>query len=225
MSSNTDRFRQFLYLATGSVLLIILLASMFIPKGTDVLLINGAHHEISDRFFTFITYGGDGKVFIPLVILLLFVRFSYTLVAVTAWIGHGLICSLLKRLVFPAMLRPAGTLDHDVLYFVPNVDVHTAYSFPSGHTATAFCVAILIALLFRKRIAFFMAIAFALIVAYSRVYLLQHFLVDVVAGAFIGTVVAFGTWYLFEKYGKAEWLGRRLEIQVKRGGAVRIPTQ
>lgn len=223
MILGTDRFNRFLFVATGSVLLILLLASIFIAKGSDVLLINGNHNELSDRFFTIVTHVGDGKAFIPLVILLLFVRFGFTLAAVSAWIGHGMICSVLKRHVFDDLLRPAGLLDHNLLYFVPGVDVHNNYSFPSGHTATAFCLAMLISLVFRKKVVFFVCIAFALIVAYSRVYLLQHFLVDVVGGAFIGTMVALVTWYLFEMYGKAEWLGRRLEIHVKRGSS-RVPT-
>jgi membrane-associated phospholipid phosphatase len=212
MITVNDRFNRFLFAATGCVLLFILLASVSIPKGTDVLLINGNHNEVSDRFFTIVTHGGDGKIFIPLVIILLFVRFSYTLAALSALVSHGLICNVMKRFVFGGMLRPAGALDRDLLYFVPGVDVHINYSFPSGHTATAFCLAILISLILRKKIVFFIAIAFALVVAYSRVYLLQHFLVDVAGGAIVGTLVAFVVWYLFETYGKAEWLGRRLEL-------------
>jgi len=211
----TDQFHRFLLLAAGGLLLIILIAAIIIPKGDDVLFINGNHNEFSDRFFTFITLGGDGKIFIPLIIILLFIRFSYALIAVSAWAGHGIICSIMKKLVFPSMLRPIGHIDNDLLYFVPGVDVHTNYSFPSGHTATAFCFAIVVALMLRRKSAFFIVITFAALVAYSRIYLLQHFLIDVVGGAFIGTLVAILCWYLFESYGKAEWLGRRLEIQVK----------
>lgn len=220
---NTDRFKSFLLLATGAVLLSTLVAAIIIPKGADVLWINGNHSTFSDRFFTFVTYGGDGKIFIPLILILLFVRFSYALVAISAWAGHGILCSVLKRLVFPNMLRPTGTIDNDLLYFVPGVDVHANYSFPSGHTATAFCFAIILALLLRRRSVFFIVVAFAMLVAYSRVYLLQHFLIDVVGGAFIGTVVAMTAWYLFETYGKAEWLSRKLEIQVKRGSTRQYP--
>jgi len=222
----TDQFHRFLLLAAGGLLLIILIAAIIIPKGSDVLWINGNHSELSDRFFTFITLGGDGKIFIPLILILLFVRFSYAIVSVAAWAGHGIICCVMKRLVFPTMLRPTGAIDNDLLYFVPGVEVHTNYSFPSGHTATAFCFAILVALLFRRKSIFFIVVTFALLVAYSRVYLLQHFLVDIVGGAFIGTLVAMLCWYLFESYGKAEWLGRRLEIQVKRSStASRISTR
>ena len=216
MRKSEDRFQTFLLLAIGGVLLSVLLAAMIIPKGNDVLWINGNHNEFSDRFFTFVTYGGDGKIFIPLILITLFVRFSYTLAAISAWIGHGMLCSLLKKLVFPTMLRPIGTLDNDLLHFVPGVDVHANYSFPSGHTATAFCFAVLLALLVKRKSVLIVVVTFAMIVAYSRIYLLQHFLVDVVGGAFIGTAVALIAWQLFENYGKAEWLSRRLEIQVKR---------
>jgi membrane-associated phospholipid phosphatase len=214
MMKNADRFQRFLLLASGAVLFSVLVAAMLIPKGNDVLWINGNHNDFADRFFTLITYGGDGKIFVPLILITLFVRFSYTLVAVLSWVGHGVLCSLLKRLVFPTMLRPTGAIDNDLLYFVPGVDVHANYSFPSGHTATAFCFAVLLALLVKRRSVFFVVIAFAMTVAYSRIYLLQHFLIDVVGGAFIGTAVALITWELFERYGKAEWLSRRLEIQI-----------
>jgi membrane-associated phospholipid phosphatase len=216
-SMSTDGFRRFFLTATGFVLLLILVAALVTPKGNEVLLINGYRNDFTDRFFTIVTYLGDGKVFVPLVVVMLFIRFSYSLVAISALAAHGLACSILKRAVFPEALRPAGVLDHDLLYFVPGVDVHTNYSFPSGHTATAFCFAILISLVMRKKIVFFISIAVALVVAYSRVYLLQHFLVDVAAGAVVGTVTALLCWYLFETYGKSRWLGNRLEIQLKRG--------
>lgn len=215
----TDQFHRFLWLAAGALLLTILIAAIVVPKGDDVLFINGNHSEFSDRFFTFITYGGDGKIFIPLIIVLLFVRFSYTLIAATAWAGHGIVCSIMKKLIFPSMLRPTGVIDNDLLHFVPGVDVHMNHSFPSGHTATAFCFAILLALLLRRKSVFFVMVAFAVAVAYSRVYLLQHFLIDVTAGAFIGTMIAMLCWYSFENFGKAEWLSRRLEIQVKRSSS------
>jgi membrane-associated phospholipid phosphatase len=216
MMTKADQFGRFLLLASGGLLLVTFIAAMLIPKGDDVLWINGNHSAFSDRLFTLITYGGDGKIFIPLIIITLFVRFRYSLAVVSAWIGHGILCSLLKKLAFPTLLRPIGTIDNDLLHFVPGVDVHTNYSFPSGHTATVFCFAILLALLVKRRSVFLLVMAIATVVAYSRIYLLQHFLIDIVGGAFIGVTVALIAWQLFENYGKAEWLSRRLEIQVKR---------
>jgi membrane-associated phospholipid phosphatase len=225
MNFNTDQHARFVVSCLGMIIVMMISASLIIPKGDDVILINGAHHEISDRFFTLITYGGDGKIFIPLILILLFIRFGYAIIATSAWIGHGMLCSILKRVVFPDMMRPAGLIDHDLLYFVPGVEVHNNFSFPSGHTATAFCFAVLVSLLVRKKIIFFLAIALAMSIAWSRVYLLQHFVMDVAAGAFIGSSVAIVTWYLFETYGRAEWLNKRLEIQIKAGNRGRIPAR
>ena len=220
MMKITDRYERFLLMAVGILLVPVLIASIWIPKGDDVLMINGNHSEFTDRLFTFVTYGGDGMLFVPLIIILLFIRFSYSIATVVAWLGHGLICAIMKRLVFPSALRPAGVMDNDLLYFIPGVEVHAHHSFPSGHTATAFCLGILVALLLRRRSVLVIMITFAMLVGYSRIYLLQHFLIDVAAGAIIGIVAAVVCWYLFENFGKAEWMSRRLEIQVKRSARV-----
>jgi undecaprenyl-diphosphatase len=68
------------------------------------------------------------------------------------------------------------------------------FSFPSGHTITAFSVAVSLSL-------FYPSIAPALLfcavsVAASRVVLGMHFLSDVLAGAAIGTGLAFGAVWL-----------------------------
>jgi membrane-associated phospholipid phosphatase len=65
------------------------------------------------------------------------------------------------------------------------------HSFPSGHTTTAFTLALLLAAIVRKNfwVYFFPLIAF--FVGYSRVYLAQHFVGDVLAGICVGTVSAY----------------------------------
>ena len=63
------------------------------------------------------------------------------------------------------------------------------FSFPSGHTITAFSVAVSLSLLYPSLAA---ALLFcAISVAASRVVLGMHFLSDVLAGAAIGTALAF----------------------------------
>lgn len=62
----------------------------------------------------------------------------------------------------------------------------TTPSFPSGHTATAFALFTGLSLWVRKgwiKVGLFFP---ALAVAFSRIYLMQHFLSDVLAGSFIG---------------------------------------
>lgn len=187
-------------------------AALLLEKGQDVVLINGHHSPLLDDFFKVVTFFGDGIVFIPIVLATLFIRFELTLITIASWVGHGVLVSIFKRLLFPDSLRPQGVLNHDLLYYVPGVDVHSAHSFPSGHTATAFCAAFLIALIWRNNLASILALLLACLVAYSRVYLLQHFLLDVTAGAFIGCITASAMWMAFDFKHKPGWMSRSLKF-------------
>lgn len=73
------------------------------------------------------------------------------------------------------------------VYEVPGLDVHMKGSFPSGHTASVFALAIFLIIVLPYRWYSWLILLFACIVGYSRIYLSQHFPVDVWAGAMIGT--------------------------------------
>jgi undecaprenyl-diphosphatase len=88
----------------------------------------------------------------------------------------------------------------------PLVTTPTSYSFPSGHAATAFATATVIALLHpRLRVP---AFALATLVGLSRVYLGVHFFFDVLAGAALGIAVGWtavwATRRVVERLGCAE---------------------
>jgi undecaprenyl-diphosphatase len=61
-------------------------------------------------------------------------------------------------------------------------------SFPSGHAATSFAGAVLLAYLLRRAVPALLALA--ALVAFSRVYVGVHYPLDVIAGAALGTAVA-----------------------------------
>ena len=60
-------------------------------------------------------------------------------------------------------------------------------SFPSGHAATSFAGAVVLAYVFRRGLLF---VLLALAIAYSRVYLGVHYPSDVLVGAALGAAVA-----------------------------------
>jgi undecaprenyl-diphosphatase len=62
-------------------------------------------------------------------------------------------------------------------------------SFPSGHTAVAFSVAVVIALAARKWWGWAIGVASALLIALSRVYLGHHYPSDILAGLILGAAV------------------------------------
>lgn len=86
-----------------------------------------------------------------------------------------------------ARTRPEGSLAETV-----------PTSFPSGHTAMAATVGVVLALVFRSWVAWVLGIAWVVFMAWSRTYLQAHWLTDVIAGAFLGLVAGMIAWYLIE---------------------------
>ena len=122
------------------------------------------------------------------------------------WIGIGLALALLRRR--PALLALVVAADGvaDLLavvlkrvvdverpafrYAEPKalVPVPRDHSFPSGHAATSFACATVLALAFPRLAAPLYLLAAA--IAYSRVYVGVHYPLDVVGGAVLGVLVA-----------------------------------
>jgi len=82
------------------------------------------------------------------------------------------------------------------------------FSFPSGHTYSAFCGATI--LYFMNRKIGYAAFAFAVLTAFSRLYLFVHYPTDVLAGIVMGVAVAFLAMYILKdlerrfQFGRAE---------------------
>jgi membrane-associated phospholipid phosphatase len=111
----------------------------------------------------------------------------------------------LKHQVFPERKRPSAALEAGSIREVPTVPLHRNNSFPSGHTATAFTGFCSLALFSRKAAAQAFFAIVAAMVGYSRMYLGQHFMTDVLAGAVIGTAVALVTDRIFAVW-QPKWL-------------------
>jgi membrane-associated phospholipid phosphatase len=195
------RHRQFSPVASlfFLVTLVLLALALKVPRGHDVLWINGLHNPVLDLFFLVLTYAGDGVLFIPLVLILFFVRFHLAFTLLAAAAVHAILVSVFKRWLLAGATRPIMVIDHDLLYFVPGVDVHAHHSFPSGHTASIFAIAFFFALAFNRKHMTALFLLLALAVGISRIYLLQHFLMDVAAGAFIGVASVLIGILIFER--------------------------
>ena len=157
------------------------------------LAINSCHNDFFDFFFTYCTYLGDGLVtaiaILPLG-LLVFKKRGWS-VFVLGWgtlILVGIFAQFGKHFIYPNAARPLKFIGENLLYLVPNVDVHEMNSFPSGHSTTAFAFFGFVAFtFFRQNITGQIGcVILAILVGYSRIYLSQHFLEDVIAGASLG---------------------------------------
>jgi len=61
-----------------------------------------------------------------------------------------------------------------------------SHSFPSGHTAEVFALAVAISFLFKNKVLTMLAFSWAMVIAYSRMALGVHYLSDVLGGAVLG---------------------------------------
>lgn len=103
---------------------------------------------------------------------------------------------LLKYLI--AEPRPFLALPN-VELLVPENEVYSfqsSYSFPSGHTASSFAVAVVIGLRYKLNFKgesyrlFYPLIAFATMIGFSRIYIGVHYPLDVIFGAILGVISA-----------------------------------
>ena len=125
-------------------------------------------------------------------------------VIVAVAVTYILVDVILKPLV--CRDRPFAVEDFDLLIAAPD-----SWSFPSGHTASAFAGAI--AILIHNRRWGCVAMLYAILVGISRVYLCVHWPTDVVAGALIGIAVALVVvWFM------SRWIPYFRDLD--RGGAI-----
>lgn len=193
------RKNKIYYSLAFTSILLGLLCLLFLDKGELVLELNDNHTLILDNFFLGITKIGEtiGGILIFMV-LLLFAKRKFTYIFLISILLSLIVSQGLKRLVFSDEARPSATYEN--LKPVANLERHTDHSFPSGHTTAAFTFFTLLALGIEKRWVQGVAPVAASLVGISRVYLGQHYLNDIVAGAVVGLFLASVSVYLFHKY-------------------------
>ena len=159
-------------------------------------MIQGWHTDWLDDVMVFITKLGDeGLIWIAIcVALLIFPRTRKCGVAValslilTTILGNEIIKKIVQR------PRPFA-VDNSVTLLIPQPG---QYSFPSGHTSNSIAAAVSIFLFYKKPgIA---AIALALLIAFSRMYLFVHYPTDILGGIVLGVVDALIIRFLIKKW-------------------------
>ena len=172
--------------------------SVVLYKKADLhLQMNRYHSSFFDVFFKYSTFLGDGIMFGVLTLLFLFVKRKMALVFMVGGFLTLLITHFFKKVVFKGVPRPAEFLGLENLHIIDGVKMAFWNSFPSGHTMTAFAIFAILCLYFRKCISQYVWILLAVIAGFSRVYLSQHFLIDIFVGSILGILIAFVSMSLF----------------------------
>ncbi len=163
-----------------------------IEKGGEVLWFNTNNNPFADWSFRAITLIGEIYFILPAIAFVWWKKGrEYALLIIFAMIVVAVVVQSLKHLIFSHLSRPAELIGklHSIRVIAGVEPLHF-HSFPSGHTAGAFAIMFLLASAFKNRTATFFLFSLALLTGISRMYLLQHFLSDVIAGALIGVATA-----------------------------------
>lgn len=196
-----------------------------IEQGDAIVFFAQSRHPFWDNFFIWATKLGEGLLYISLLIIGLFTAYRYAIGTVLTGIIVVLASTGLKAWFSHA--RPYTYFTQvihqpEVLTFVEGVHLNTGWhnSFPSGHTTSAFALCglwLLISSQHWQKFLFFLA---AILAGISRIYLVQHFLKDVFAGAILGTLIALVCYYLVERWEKHSWAERNLRQRFARNETV-----
>lgn len=173
--------------------------------------INRFNTPFLDEFLKVFTHAGDFVFCLLVVVALAFVRLRPALILAIASVSSSLLAQFLKRVIFPDADRPIKHL-YDFpgdFHFVPGVEVMWNHSFPSGHTVSAFTTFFCLAWVAGKAGWQGLCLIVALMVAWSRVYLSQHYLEDVYFGSLLGVFTAFLTVFLTRNWEK-QWMNKGL---------------
>lgn len=170
-------------------------------KRESFLLINSFYGPRMDFFFRYVTYLGDGLIYIPIVVYCFFWNRKFLIPALAAIIICTLLAQGLKRFVFEDVMRPISLeLENIIIRKVEGEPMRRMHSFPSGHTSTAFTMSLLLSTIMVKRYWAFILPLIAVLVGYSRVYLAQHFVTDVTAGMVIGIISSYLALKIYHHY-------------------------
>ncbi len=194
--------------AVGVSLIFLSLILIFLfsyGKNESFFFINAYHNYSLDLFFQYVTFLGDGLIYIPMVLYAVFFNRKFLIPVILAILFCTFFSQFSKRALFPGELRPISLETGEiVIRKIEGLQLHRMHSFPSGHTSTAFTIALLLSSIMKKRFWAFVLPFLALLVAYSRVYLSLHFVTDVAAGLIIGIISSFLALYLYER-----WLSKK----------------
>jgi len=177
-------------------------ASLFYGKADFLMWLAYHRNTFLDYFFYYITKAGEpigyfvvGLIFLVsswkkmLLIPVLGMLVTLLTYLMKSYFYHERPALFLKRMNW---LGPTDVLDYHMLIG------HT--SFPSGHSMAAWALCTLTATMFRNTWVSLACLFVAVSVSLSRIYLMAHFLEDVVFGAGVGCLIGYGVQYGYERW-------------------------
>lgn len=171
---------------------------VFLEKGTFLLWLNKRHNPFGNVFFRYITHFGEGIIFGIVIAISIFYRYYNAIILAIAGIAQYILIYVAKAFIFNTPRPSVFYKGQDLIFnLVEGVGLEAKFSFPSGHTATAFTLATLLICFTSNKLLQVFYMLIAILVAISRIYLFQHFLVDTLGGAIAGILIGGAIWWYF----------------------------
>lgn len=168
--------------------------------------LNSHHNVFWDQFMWIMT---DKHTWIPVVIALFVMIFYKNSVKQSSWL---LVCIVILATLSDQLsagvikpyfecLRPSHHPDFSETIHRVNDYRSGLYGFVSAHATNAFALAWFLSLVCRNKWLTAVILFWAIVNSYSRIYLGVHFVLDIVGGATLGTLIALSVYqlYLFGK--------------------------
>lgn len=188
------------FIIGAAILLAFGLAAEFLKDKAHFLLwLCDCRHPVLDYFFYYVTLAGEPHGFIFFGLMLWMISWRKMITIPSLGLIVTIVSFLLKEMF--QYERPALYLNRigwegpmSVLgYYMPS----GYHSFPSGHSMAAWALCTLVSAHIKKTGFSIFCLFLATSVSVSRVYLMAHFLQDVVVGAMIGIALGCGVYYLY----------------------------
>ena len=181
----------------GNMLLLLLLSILSLTLfGRSIAFIpsNAYHPFWLNVFFINYTFIGNGLFVICMaaVIMIRFKKMREGTALLYGFIFSDIIIQVLKNINH--ISQPALFIEQGQYIFSP-ADISTG-SFISGHTTIAFAWITVLVLIIKNPVWQLPLLAAAILLGYSRIYLAQHFLMDIVIAAVTGTISGIAGVYL-----------------------------
>ena len=201
-----DRFSKNLtsyhWLLWGFLFLLGILFLAIFQNSNFSIIVNASHNNFLDQIFKYITFLGDGRFVFLIALIYLFANKKYGTSILISLIINTILIQVLKRVVFSNRFRPSfyfkNLIEDGSWNMIDGVELYEKFSFPSGHTALIFCLCMSICIFMKKKYLPLLLVLLAYIVGFSRIYLSQHFLIDVLTGALIGSLIPILTFKYIE---------------------------
>lgn len=212
-----------IFIGLSLTLIVVLgLALLLIPKGELHLLLCDHHTPAGDTFFRYYTQVAEWFPYVICVAILLFGRAGNGAFASAAMVGSALVTQAFKHLInAPRPLTWFAEHFPDIsLPLTEGVRMNYWLSFPSGHTTSFFALFFVLSIISTNKSSIInhqlsnmlqvVLFLLATLGGYSRIYLSQHFAMDVFGGVIVGLTISGLLYCLFSRWMDKKWYNYRL---------------